>query len=131
MALALIDTSEQIEVTDAELGVPDGDPETVYILNPLDVTKYRALIKDHTSYVINKRTHQREEKVDGVALADAVFDYILAGWRGVQLKGQPVPCEWAYKVLLDPARRSALLDQAGMNRVERSPEDRAESFRRA
>lgn len=126
MAVALIDTSERIEVRDSQLGVPDGDGDTVYVLNPMDVETYRKIVKEHTTR-FNRRSHQKEP--DPEAVADAIFDYVLADWRGIVLRGQPVPCTWEFKAKLDAARRAALLDFAGMNQVQRSPEETGESFR--
>ena len=126
MAVSLIDTTERIEVRDITLGVPDGDPDTVYVLNPIDVATYRRILREHMTR-FNRRTHQKE--ADPEAVSDAIFDYVLHDWRGVVLRGKEMPCTIEHKMLLDPARRAALLDLAGMNQVQRPAEETAESFR--
>lgn len=128
MALHLLDEGQRYEVSDEKLeDVQGGDPETVYVYRQIPPHVNRQLSKQHTTYPINRRTGQRETVVDHLSLLDDLLDYALIGWRGILHKGQSVPCEREYKVLLDYPRKTALLQLAGMNRT--APEDREESFR--
>jgi hypothetical protein len=120
---------DRITVTDAEL-VQDGDKDTTYTLRPLLIDTYRDIVKQHTEYVINKRTHQRDPKTNWEATADALIDYVLLDWSGIHHHGEPVPCDRAWKLRLDAARRDALLEKAGYNEVARpAAEVKQESFR--
>lgn len=132
MALQLIDESETLDVKDSELPeVPDGDPEVTYTLRPISTAMHRSMAKTHTKTIINPRTHQKEEKLDGVALADDLFDYALVGWAGVLWKGQPAALTRDNKMKIDALRKSSMLGLAGLNQIARQPEVKAESFRAA
>lgn len=127
MALNLLDEAARITVVDSELAdVYGGDPDTTYTVRQIAPEKHKELREKHATMVLNKKTHQREEKVDTDALVEDLFDYALVDWTGILHRGQPVPCERQYKLLLDFQRKAALVAIAGMNRVE---EVRAESFR--
>lgn len=129
MAIKLLDTDERIRVKDSELSVDDGDDETVYILRPIDTDTYRELEASKTERVLNKRTHQKEEKVDRVALLDACFDYALVGWEGVLFRGEPAPCTWEFKSKVDMRRRIQIVDRAGINEIVGKADAQADSFR--
>lgn len=129
MPVHLID-DEPIRVTDSDLeGVTDGDPETVYTLRPIGVDDHRRLQKQFTKDVVDRRSHQKVPQTDFEGLNDAVLDFVLIGWSGVLMKGQPAECVLANKLKLDGLRRVALSGLAGMNQIARSPEVRVESFR--
>jgi hypothetical protein len=55
---------------------------------------------------------------------------VLVGWDRRRREGQPVPCDWEFKKLLDVPRRIALLDEAGLNDLAAAEDARDESFRR-
>lgn len=130
MALELLTEDDRITVKDTDLeSVSDPDKDAYYVLRPLTPEKSRALRKSHTTYVINKRTHAKEPQVDDDAFADDLIDYVLVDWGGMVSKGQPLPCDRAYKLRLDFVRKAALLGIAGGNRTEREQERHAESFR--
>ena len=130
MPLQLFDPDERRDVVDADLpGVVDGDRETVYVIRPIGVDDHRAIVKRNTKQVIDRASHQKVPMTDYGAVNDDVLDFILVEWRGVLFRGEPVPCERVHKVKLDPVRRQALADVAGMNQIARAPEVRAESFR--
>jgi hypothetical protein len=126
--LELKSADEITPVTDAEL-VADGDKDTTYSLRHITTDKHREIVKANTDKVPNRRTHQRDDVVNWEAVQDDLVDYAIADWSGVVAKGQPVPCERVYKLLLDGPRKTAILERAGMNEVAAAPERRAESFR--
>jgi len=129
VALQLIDESDTLTVKDSDLpDVPDGDPDVVYTLRPISTETHRELAKKHTSHPINPRTHQKEDRLDGVALADDLFDYALVGWSGILWKGQPAELTRANKMKIDALRKSSMLGLAGLNQIARQPEVKAESF---
>ena len=129
MPVELKDADDRIIVKDSEV-VQDGDPDTTYTLQPLFVETHREITRVHTEHVLNKRTHQREPRINWEAVADDLIDHVLVDWVGIVHKGQPLPCERVYKLKLDAARRDALLEKAGYNEVLKSPQERrAESFR--
>jgi hypothetical protein len=128
--LELLTEDDRITVLDTDLdGVTDPDSEAAYVLRPLTPEQSRKLRKQHTTFVINKRTHTKDPQVNDDAFADDLIDYVLVDWSGMVSKGQPLPCERAYKLRLDFVRKAALLGLAGGNRTERAQERRAESFR--
>jgi hypothetical protein len=127
MALVLKDESHTWEVCDKDL-VPGGDKDTFYTVRRLTLEKHREITKRHTKPGTFRRP---EGKRDEEAIQDDLFDYVLEKWRGVEKDGQPVPCEWDYKALLDVPRRIALLDEAGLNDIAAAEDARAESFRGA
>ncbi len=127
MALELKTDEDITDVTDAEL-MPDGDKGTVYKVRHITTDRHREITKQHTTKIPNKRTHLRDDVVDWEAVSDALLDFALAGWEGVTLKGEPVPCVWENKNRLDGPRKAALLQMAGMNEVAAAPERRAQTF---
>lgn len=127
MALELKKADTITTVTDAEL-VPEGDKDTTYQVRHLTTEKHREIEKQNTKMVPNKRTHQREPELDADAFTEDLIDYIVAGWSGVVANGEPLPCTREYKLLLDAARKRALLVYAGSNEIVAAPERRAESF---
>lgn len=113
-------------VKDSDL-IKGGDESTTYTVRRLTLDKHRKITKTHTKPATYKKPEQRDEN----AIQDDLFDYVLVGWSGVVADGQPVPCNWEYKRLVDVARRIALLDIAGMNEIAAAEEARGESFRPA
>lgn len=131
MARVLLTTDDRIEVRDSELGLPDGDPETVYILRPLLTETHREIVKKHTTYVLNKVTHQKEPQVNTDAVVDEIYDYVLVDWRGVvDAAGKAAPCDGATKRGLGTVIRTALLERAGLNQIKSVAEQQEDSFRR-
>lgn len=130
MALNLMVEGETFDVCDTELqGVTDGDPDVMYTVKRLDPKTHRAMTKARTKKEFVRGVGQ-VDKLDARELADDILDYILVGWRGVLLKGEPAPCTREFKIGgLDFTRRAALVERAGMNEIDRAPERRAESFR--
>jgi hypothetical protein len=129
MAVQLMDENATREVKDSELPIPDGDPNTVYVIRSITKAKYRQVIKRHTRPVPDKQSRRMVDQTDAQAVSDDLFDYALADWRGVTLHGQPVPCTPEHKALLDSVRTSAILDAAGIGAVEEAAAQRKESFR--
>ncbi len=100
MAIRLTEEGDTITVTDNQLGVPNGDPETSYTLRLLTKPKYKELEKPHKKRKANPRTHQMEDLVDTEALGE-----------------------------LDGFRKSAMLEMAGLSQVQAAAELKASSFR--
>jgi len=131
MALNLLDGTKRIEVKDSDLpDVEGGDPETVYIVRQIPPDVNRQLSQKHTTRPINRRTGQRENVVDNLALVDEMVDWALVDWRGILLNSTPVPCTSEYKQLLDYNRKVGLLSIAGLNQVAQEG-SREASFRSA
>jgi hypothetical protein len=130
MAKQLTEAGAQFTVTDAQI-LQDGDKETVYTLRRLTREKHREIVKANTERVINKRTHQREERTDWAAVTDDLIDYVLVAWSGVLYQGQPAPCDREHKMLLDAPTSDGLLERAGLNEITAgaNPEAREASFR--
>lgn len=126
MALELKGESDTWTVTDAEV-IQGGDKETVYTIRRLTLDTHREITKKHTK----PANYRRPERRDDNAIQDDLFDYVLVGWKGVVAKGEPLPCVWEHKKLLDVARRIALLDLAGMNEIAAAEDAREDSFRAA
>ena len=129
MPIELNRDDAEIQVCDKDLpGVVDGDPDVFYTLRKLTKPTHRKILKAHTTNEF-VRGVGRQEKVDYDAVTDDLLDYIVIGWKGVLLKGEPAPCLREWKVNgLDVDRKRALIDKAGMNDVARAPEVRAVSF---
>lgn len=128
MPLNLKTDDDVTPVLDSDL-VLDGDKGTTYFVRHLTKDKHREIVAQHTKKVPDKRTHQRVDKTDWDAVSDALLDYALTKWEGVQVAGVDVPCEMTFKKLLDAARATAILERAGMNEIAAAPERREESFR--
>jgi hypothetical protein len=127
MPLELKDESATWWITDAEL-VPGGDKATRYEVRRLTLDKHREITRKHTKPGNYRRP---EGKIDQEGIQDDLFDYVLKAWEGITVKGEPVPCEFEFKRLLDVPRRVALLDAAGMNDLAAAEDARGESFRGA
>lgn len=125
MAIRLIDEDEQFTLTDVDLMGQDGDKDTSYTLRQISTDTQDAIQKKHTKEVWDRKTHMKVKEVDGLALADALIDYVLVDWKGVVYRGQPVPCVLEYKKRLDAVRRTQMLERAGVNQVtdEASPRE--------
>lgn len=133
MAIRLIDVDERDEVKDSDLpGVTDGDPETSYSIRSIGIEDYRAIVKQRSTTRPNPRTQQKETVLtaEGEQLVNEdILDFVLVGWTGITLRGAAVPCVREHKLRLDPVRQMAIRTYAGMNKIARVPEVRAESFR--
>lgn len=129
MAIELNREDAEITVCDKDLsGVADGDPDVSYTIRKLTQPIHRKILKQHTSHEF-VRGVGRQEKFDAQAITDDLLDYVLVGWSGVLLKGEPAPCTRDWKLNgLDVDRKRALIDKAGMNEIARVPEVRAASF---
>lgn len=129
MAVQLLDDSATREVKDSELPIPDGDPNTIYVIRSITKGKYREVIRRHTRQVPDKQSRKMVDQTDYTAVSDDLFNYALADWRGVTLNGEPVPCTDETRAMLDSVRTSAILDVAGIGAVQEAPERKKESFR--
>lgn len=137
MPIALLDDDVTFPVTDAELGLENGDETTVYTVRQVTPQVIKRLRKAHTK---RKPTGGQgmADVLDVDAYAEALFDYILPSWEGVVFKGQPIAAEdyvtvggvsVKAKTQLDSARKAALLERAGANQVVAAGRD--DSFRPA
>lgn len=137
MPIALLDDDVTFPVTDAELGLENGDETTVYTVRQVTPQVIKRLRKAHTK---RKPTggSGMADVLDVDAYAEALFDYILPSWEGVVFKGQPIAAEdyvtvggvsVKAKTQLDSARKAALLERAGANQVVAAGRD--DSFRSA
>jgi hypothetical protein len=124
MALELKDDHGTQVVTDADL-LKGGDPTVTYTIRRLTIDKQREIHKRHTK----PATFKRPERADLEAVQDDLFDWCLANWTNVVANGQPIECVWEHKKLLDLARRTAILEVAGMNEIAAAEDAREESFR--
>lgn len=129
MALELTNDGDTITVTDESLGVANGTPDVTYTLRLLTRKVYREIAARHTRKVPDRRTRQMSDDTDFEAVGEDLLDYVLVGWSGVNLKGEPAPCERDLKLKLDGTRTQAILEVAGMSRVQVSSPQ--ESFRGA
>lgn len=129
MALTLTQAGHITTRTDADL-VPGGDKDTSYQIRHITIEKFRELTTAHTDQIPNRRTQQREERIDLMGLNDAQLDFALLDWTGVlDSHGAPLPCTRENKMLLDAGRRQAICGYATANDI--APEVREESFRAA
>jgi hypothetical protein len=80
--------------------LPDGSlADTTLTLKVLSESQTRALRKKHTKH--EWLNGQRVQTVDGAAMADDMIDAALVAWTGVKdSRGQALPCERAFKILL-------------------------------
>lgn len=126
MALQLSRDAE-FRVRDSELGVPDGDEETVYIM--------RTLTKD----ILREQSKARKSALRAAGSAEAraalgdesdwLLNFALVGWEGVLLVGEPAPCTAETKRMIDIVRTTKLLEKAGLNQIAAAEEQRSQSFR--
>ncbi len=142
MPIQLLDEDQTIDVKDADLGIPDGDEGTTYILRVLSPQMYRKITKECTKSVpTGGRGMEKQLNVE--KFSDAIWDYVLKGWNpgAVLWRGKAVEAETLVtlndstqvkaKFLLDGPRKTALLDKAGMNSVIPTAEQNESSFRPA
>jgi len=128
MALTLLSGGKQITVRDDELdGVQNGDPETTYTVRQIDQARMREIRRRHTKPIFTRQG--REDKVDTDAVMDDILDETLIAWTGVLDGGEPAQLSRENKLLLDFARKVALIGLAGSNEVQRQAE-KERSFRR-
>lgn len=128
MPRELFDDDARIVVRETDLeDVTRPDPDVTYTIRHITEEKWRELQKRHTTYVLNKQTGKRDPVVAWDALSDDAVDYLLCEWTGIVSKGQPVPCERAFKLKLDGTVKAALFATARTNQT--SAEDRSASFR--
>ena len=80
--------------------LPDGSKsEASFTLRVLADDQIKTLRKRHTK--TEWANGQRLQNVDGAALANDMIDAALVSWSGVRdSKGQPLPCERTFKLLL-------------------------------
>lgn len=133
MARSLIDESKHEWVSEKDL-IADGDPDVSYQIRPVSVETHRGFMKQFTSKVPNRRTHRPDEIIDVEQVSDAMFDYALVNWKGIEDNGKPVACDsLAVKKRLPGVLISTIGDYAMQTGGAhgRSPEERRESFRTA
>ena len=137
MAIKLLDEDDTLTIRDSELGLDDGDDDTIYTVRVVSPQTIKAIRKAHTK----KRPTGGQgmaDVLDTEKFGEALFDYVLASWNAgaVTIKGQPVTAEDMVqtsggpvkaKTLLDGSRKAALLERAGANQVV--AEGRDDSFR--
>jgi hypothetical protein len=129
VARQALDESEPQWVDEADL-VGDADPEARYLIRSISIDRARAISKEHTREVLNRRTHQKDEKRNNDATNDAMLDYALVDWQGVEAKGAALPCDGlANKKRLPGFVIAAIVEYACAGAAPRTPEERAESFR--
>lgn len=137
MPIALLDDDVTFTVTDAELGIENGDEGTIYTVRQVTPQVIKRMRKAHTK---RKPTGGQgmADVLDVDAYAEALFDYILPSWEGVLFKGQPIGAEdmltiggvqLKAKTQLDSSRKAALLERAGANQIVAAGRD--DSFRPA
>lgn len=114
MARALQREDQTFEVAETDLGLPDGDPDTVYVLRPITTGAYAGFMKRQTSM--------------GKLVEDAL-DYCLVDWRGIVFNGAPVSCTRDMKLRLPFDVAKVIVDRAGLGKVQAAEADRQESFR--
>lgn len=108
-----------VRETDLELAIPP-DPEAVYWLRPITTDVARSITRKHTQKVPNRRTHQREEETNRIAVNDDLLDHAIARWEGVFDNGQPAACDLVHKLLLPVDVQSALLERAQVGGGEKT-----------
>lgn len=137
MPIALLDEDVTLTVTDAELGLGDGDPSTTYTIRVVTPQVAKRLRRQHTTRKPNPATHRMEDVTDYEKYGEALWDYVLTGWSGVLWRGQAISPdalvttsagEVKAKTQLDGARKAALIEKSGANEVV---EDTSASFRGA
>lgn len=137
MPIALLDDDVTFTVTDAELGIENGDEGTIYTVRQVTPQVIKRMRKAHTK---RKPTGGQgmADVLDVDAYAEALFDYILPSWEGVLFKGHPIGAEdlltiggvqLKAKTQLDSSRKAALLERAGANQIVAAGRD--DSFRPA
>lgn len=125
MPIQLLKENDQVDVLDSEL-VDGGDKDVVYTIRKITPELRRDFIKRHT----RPGNHRRLESVNWEAVNDDQLDYLLVAWRGVMNGKEPAECSRANKNGgLDPIRKSALIDRAGVAELVAAEDAKADSFR--
>ena len=109
----------QVRETDLDLDITP-DPEAVYWLRPITTDVARRFTKKHTQKVPNRRTHQRDEETNKIAVNDDLLDHAIARWEGVSDNGQPAPCDLAHKLMLPVDVQRAILELAQVGGGDKS-----------
>jgi hypothetical protein len=123
-------TDDSFEVCETDLqGIPNADPAVFYTVRAISVQKHREIQRKHTTQKPDPRTRQMVSVTDLDAVADDVTDFILTGWRGIELHGQPAECSRENKLKLDAFVRVALEQLAGTNRTDAAQAAKESSFR--
>jgi hypothetical protein len=143
MPIVLLDSEDTLTLTDAELMPDGGDEGTSYRLRIVSPQVIKRIRRQFTK----KRPTGGQGMADAVdyeAYGEALFDYVLESWSGPTWKGEPVGANDIIetrdqttgevarvkaKTTLDSARKGAMLERAGANRVV--GEGRDDSFRTA
>ena len=112
-----------VRESELELTIPI-DAEAVYYLRPLTLDTARRVSNAHTRLVPNRRTHQRDEVTDKVAINNELLDYTIVKWEGVSNHSEKAPCDLAHKLLLPVEVQAALIERAQTGEA-----DTAKSFR--
>lgn len=127
MARSLLTEGAEFTVKESELELEiQPDPEATYTLRPITTDYARGVYRQYTTKVPNKRTHQMEDRVDQVAVSNALLDYCVTAWSGILDNGSPAPCTLEQKLRLPTVIQAALIDRA---QIGASPDARAASFR--
>jgi hypothetical protein len=131
VARALIDENRSEWVAEKEL-IADGDPDVSYQIRPISVKTYRRISEEKTTLVLNRRTHRKDSETDHTAVSDALLDFALVGWKGIEsAPGVAAPCTVDAKLALPGILITAIVEYATQTGGAhgRSPEERRESFR--
>jgi hypothetical protein len=127
MARILRTMEEILTVPETVLLGDAGDPETTYRLRKLPTAEQRAIVARYTTWVVNKQTHQKEERIDQDKVGQDLIDAVIVGWEGVLRAGEPAVCDRDNKLDLDTEILTAIIEWARKN--DRA-EQRDASFRR-
>lgn len=137
MPIALLDEDVTLTITDADLGLHDGDPSTTYTIRVVTPQVAKRLRRQYTTRKPNPSTHRMEDVTDYEKYGEALWDYVLTGWSGVLWRGKVIGPDDVIdtstgpvkaKTQLDGARKAALIEKSGANEVV---EDTGASFRGA
>ena len=136
MPIALLDDDATLTVKDSDLGVENGDDATTYTVRVVTPQYLKQLRKQFTKKMPTGGRGM-EDVTDVEKFSEAIWDYVLVGWSGVLLKGEPIEPDTVVntkfgpmkaKTQLDTDRKTALWKLAGANEVVADP---APSFRGA
>jgi hypothetical protein len=126
MAIRLLNADERVTVLDSEL-LENGDKDTSYTIRKLTPEAQREIVKRNT----RPGNFRKGDTVNWQKVQDDQIDYIVEDWTGIKAGAEAAPCTRANKLLLDPVRKVALIDRAGLQEIEAVEADRQESFRSA
>jgi hypothetical protein len=113
MALELRQDSDRFTLLDSDL-VADGDPGVTYTVRPLTASA--------AAKIRQKVGRSQQEAIF------AILDYCLESWTGVEVNGEPAPCDRDHKVMLPLSVASEIVERASA-RLTGQESAKRESFR--